>query len=286
LRAFGEPSRGEEMMPGDAMSPALRAAWDRHATLRDKLRSELFSSTPAMRAETHASAVLVLLQSEAVAYEQVISYRPDFPRFTVAWTPMAYDAWKPCPDFKYLQAWVDGRRSYRISGKRSRTPLCDMQWRNRYYSEVGERTPLRNFKLDDWIVDEERHFEVIASPAKPKSGHWIPLDPTSASNMLRIREAFVDWDRDESTTVHIEPLDDVADLPMVLTEAEIIERLDAAGRLMTYTGQNYNTAIFLGALAAGGRKTASACCTIRPTAAPIPLRAMWPASTTSSPTKR
>jgi hypothetical protein len=235
----------------DAMSPALRAAWDRHAALREKLRSDLFSAAPAQPAGIHASAVQVLLQGEAVAYEQIIAFHPDFPRFTVAWSPMLYDSWKPCPDFKYSQTWLDGRRTYRIWGKRSRSKLCDMQWRNRYYSEVGPRIPLKNWNVEDWIIDGDRNFEVIASATKPEKGAWIPLDPTSGSNMLRVREAYVDWEKDEGTTLHVEPIDDLAGKPLVLTEDEMIARLDGACRLMTYTGANYNTAIFLEALAAG-----------------------------------
>jgi len=230
----------------DNMSPALRAAWDRYRDLRERLREHIFSTEPTSRPETHASAVQVLLQNEAIAYEHVIAWRADYPRFSATWgDPMFFDVWKPCADFKYLRAFLDGRRTYRIWGKRGTTLFCDLQHRNRYYSDAGPQNPLQNFNVDDWLIDGAGNFEVIASATPPAAGHWLPLDPASSVNHLMTREAFVDWDRDVGTTMHVARIDPTPAASLVLSEAEMIARLDGACNLLTYTGANYNEAIFL-----------------------------------------
>src|SRR4030095_15254223 len=136
----------------DAMSPALRAAWNRYRDLREQLREHIFTAEMTQRPETHASAVQVLLQNEAIAYEHVIASRPDYPRFSVTWgEPMFYDVWKPCADFKYQRTWLDGRYTYRIWGRRGDAVFCDVQHRNKYYGDFPQ-APLRNYSISDWLI--------------------------------------------------------------------------------------------------------------------------------------
>jgi len=228
----------------DYMSPPLRAAWDRYRDLRETLRERIFATDVTSRPETRASAVQVLLQNEALAYEHVIAWRADYPRFSVTWgEPMFYDVWKPCADFKYQRTWLDGRRTYRIWGKRGDAVFCDLQHRNRYYGDLPQ-APLRNYSVSDWLIDDQGNFEVIASATKPATGNWLELDPESGTNHLMTREALVDWDNDIDTTFHVERIDGEPGHSLVLSEEDMVERLDLACKMLGYVGTNYNEAIF------------------------------------------
>jgi hypothetical protein len=226
------------------MTPALRDAWDRYRNLREELREYIFTGEMTQRPETHAAAVQVLLQNEAIAYEHIIAWRPDYPRWSVTWgEPMFYDVWKPCADFKYQRTWLDGRYTYRIWGKRGSAVFCDVQHRNKYYGDLPQ-APLKNYSVSEWLIDDQGNFEVIASATKPESGHWLELDSNSRTNHLMTREALVDWDIEVDTTFHVERIDNLPSRPLVDTEADMIARLDAACLMLSYVGQNYNEAIF------------------------------------------
>jgi len=235
----------------DAMSPALRAAWDRYRECCEWARTYLFSSEPAQHLHTHGSAFALLLQNEAVTYEQVISTHSDFPRFYVSWEPLIHDGWKPCADFKYRHCWVDGRRSYRVWGRRGDTLFCDMQHRGSPMLGGGAEGRPSNYNFDEW-TNPDGSFEVMLSAGKPASGHWLPLDPSSHRNALMVREAFVDWENDRGTEMHIEAIDDTPARPTMEDEATMIARVEEAIHKLTYVTKMYNDGIFLKTLKSCG----------------------------------
>lgn len=240
----------------DVMSPQLKAAWDRWSACREQARAHLFSSEPAQRTQIHGAAFALLLQNESAIYQQVFGVHTDYPRFYVAWEPLLYDGWKPCPDFKYRHCWVDGTRTYRVWGRRGDTLFCDVQ--HRAGPAFGEGAPT-NYNFNDWC-DADGNFEVILS-AERQSGHWLKLDPNSRSNHLMVREAFVDWEREDGTEMHIEPIDNKPARPLMDDETSVIARVDHAIQQLTYVSEQYNEKIFL--------KTLGSCGNVPNTFAPL-----------------
>ena len=147
---------------------------------------------------------------------------------------MTYTFIGPNPDFLYSAAYLDGRRRYRIWGRRSNSRMVLMQSLNSYFTLPPEQMKLLgNYDLDSLNLGADGSFEIIAS-ATPCAGNWIRLDPDSDRNVVFVREAFGDWDNELRTAMHVEAIDDIPPRTMVHDEAEMIRRLEHAVRFMRY----------------------------------------------------
>jgi hypothetical protein len=210
-------------------------AWKKYLDDVEEVR-QLFLTESIIKEhpETEAAAYSLLHQTIALSYNLVMAPRQDYPLFYLQsyMDPYVYLGHLPCPDFVYRHAFLNGKRTWRIWGKRNTSHWTDIQVHTGFWGEPGF-TCHGNYDLDDFHIDADGSFEIIAS-AEPHEGNWMKLDSGSANNTFLIRQTTYDWDREVPIEFNIEPLDDQPASPIVLGNDEVIRRLDLAGRMMKH----------------------------------------------------
>src|SRR4029079_4549163 len=91
-----------------------------------------------------------------------------------------------------------------------------------------------NYDLDKFNIEPDGSFEIVAS-AQPHEGNWLKIDATAAPHAMMMRETFWNWENETPLELHIETTDGKPDHPVVHDEAEMIERIDGAARLIRFT---------------------------------------------------
>ena len=213
----------------------VAAAWQQYLDDCAQMR-ELFMRDPIAKKYPHlgASAHFLLMQTQAMAYNQVMAPRQDSPRFISGhlFEPLLYTGHQPNPDFHYQVAFMNGARRWRITGRRNSARWVDIQvykgwWGEENYCGIG------NYDLDDFEISADGSFEIVAS-AEPEPGNWIRLDPSTRNNVMQLRPALYDWEHERSPQLFIEPLDDGPTGPAVLDEAEIVRRIRLCGEFVKH----------------------------------------------------
>ncbi|MEP6870208.1 MAG: DUF1214 domain-containing protein, partial [Novosphingobium sp.] len=74
-------------------------------------------------------------------------------------------------------------------------------------------------------------FEIILSAA-PHEGNWIKLDPAARNVVIQVREAWIDWENETGSEMHIECLDRSPDASIDLPEDEVANRIRKAARFV------------------------------------------------------
>jgi hypothetical protein len=214
----------------------LDQAWRRYLEDVEETR-QMFLAEPILREQPAllASAYYLLAQTQTLAYNDVVAPRQDYPYFFGAtyFDPLIYLGHLPCPDFLHRATFIDGKRSYRIWGKRNSAHWVDLQLNNGFWGEEGLKT-LANYDLDEFQIGANGEFEIVASP-ESHPGNWIKLDPSSRNNYILVRQAMYDWEKEIPLELHIEAIDERRGAPIVHDEAEMIRRLDLAGRMLKYS---------------------------------------------------
>jgi hypothetical protein len=214
------------------MSDAMERAWRAYQQGLEDIRGAIFNHRFAEGQRERNEAQYLFHQIQAQAFHITIVPRPDFPRFYTLFEPGTFNWGVPNPDFTYSRAYLDGRRTYRIWGKRSNALLVLMQSSNGHLTRSAENAKfLGNYNLDEMQMKADGSFELIAS-ATPRQGNWIALDLGSDRNVFIVREAFDDWDTARRMEIHAEAIDDLAPQPMVSDEADMIHRLEDAVAFM------------------------------------------------------
>lgn len=218
-------------------TPAMAAAWQRYHDALEFARQSLYSSEFAADPSVRDAAHYALYQVQATAFNMVIAPRQDFPRFDIHLfsEPMSYPWLLNDPDFMYRMLYLDGSRTYRIWGKRHDTLWIDFQFFSHFWSDPEDQLKtIGNYDLDNFQLAPDGSFEIIAS-AQPHDGNWIELDPDAPRHAMMMREAFWDWAEETPVELHIETIDGKPDHRVLHDEAEMIERVDGAARLIRFT---------------------------------------------------
>jgi hypothetical protein len=213
---------------------AMNEAWIRYRREVDDVRELMLSQSWAADVQVRARVEYALQEVQAVAYNQIISPRPDYPNLYKHFQPIVYSCMMHPADFLNRRCFLDGRRTYRIWGKRNSSLFVDFQVINVYYGEANAKN-IGNWDLDNFTIEPDGSFEIIVS-AMPHSGNWIKLDPsTTDRNFINIREAFGDLEREKGVEMHIERIsDDVPARPIEWDEPALIARLERAGRFVHF----------------------------------------------------
>jgi hypothetical protein len=212
----------------DAMDAAWAAYREGVEEVRRMILSHPFASGPRERAE----AQYLLQQLQAEAFNFTVAPRPDFPRFYTLFEPLTHTWGVPNPDFSFSRTYLDGRRTYRISGKRNPSLFILMQSINGHLTLPPEELKfLGAYDMDKFDVAPDGAFELIAS-AEPQPRNWIRLDPDARRNVVIVREGFRDWETAVPTQMRVEAIDEVEPQPMIPTEQDMIQRLGEAVRFM------------------------------------------------------
>ncbi len=153
------------------------------------------------------------------------------------------------PDELYYDAYIDGSKTYRISGQRGTTPLIEVTvYEGRLRS--GERGKhVAHLTERDLLIGEDGSVEIILSP-EPHEGNWIKT--TKETNFLFIRQYRFDWATDQPAELIIEP-EIMAGPPAELTLAHVRERLLAAARAVEYNASYWPKLTKLASLRASNK---------------------------------
>ncbi|TAL02244.1 MAG: DUF1214 domain-containing protein [Rhodospirillaceae bacterium] len=234
------------------ISTAMEQAWQAYLQGLEDVRQIIFGHRFAEGSRESNEAHYLFHQVQAEAFNVAIAPRPDYPHFRTLYDPLTYTWGVPNVDFLYSVAYLDGRRTYRIWGKRSNSLMVLMQSMNAHLTLPQERIKLlSNRDLDTLQFDKDGNFEIIAS-ATQHDGNWFKLDPESDRNAIMVREVFGDWENERRTEMHVEAIDDVAPRPMVHDETTMIRRLEDAVRFMKYCADGVSIKVVEGALAMAG----------------------------------
>ena len=188
------------------------------------------SADPAVRAQ----GLYLLQMLQAFGFNIYVAPRQAYPNFYLHSIFMPFESGfgAPCPDFFYRWAFLDGRRSYRITGRTGTTRWIEFQTHKGFWGDP-DQGHLGNHDLDAFELDRDGRFEIIAS-AEKHDGNWIPLDAARSNIVLMVREAWYDWAHERGAEFHIEAIGLKGDEPMALDEDEVTRRTLAASRLVKF----------------------------------------------------
>ena len=99
---------------------------------------DIWMNSPWVRDRQDRSRALMQVTSSAhVAFNIAISPRHNFPFFDrhPFHHPIAYSWGLCCPDFHYRHAFVDGARSYRITGRRGSSPWNEFYLMSEFWGD-------------------------------------------------------------------------------------------------------------------------------------------------------
>jgi hypothetical protein len=110
-------------------STLLTRAWESHANGIDEIRRSLLARSWAHDPAERVRAQQFLMQAQAAAFNLVVAPDPLRPAFLLntVFEPNLYTWLMPNPDCVYRYAFVDGARSYRITGRTGQAAIVELQ---------------------------------------------------------------------------------------------------------------------------------------------------------------
>jgi hypothetical protein len=224
---------------GDGSDDAgLRAAWGDFCTRLQAAGDRAFKdpnpATPLHRADAFRFLTQNLGQAFDLALETRDTRYPALHAFCGPTRKLGGDA----ADFVYLQAWIDGRSTYRISGIRGTAPFLNFTVQGpRPALTAGGFAPLHepfgdvpeaNLFGHQLQTDADGRFELfIGGPERDPN--WLPTTP--GTRKLFLRQGFDHWD-EQPATMLIERIDMEGPKPLP-TPATMIEAMGWAGDFVT-----------------------------------------------------
>ena len=215
---------------------ASDAVWAQYNALVATARRRMLSRPESRHQRVADQAEYALVAMQAGCHHFHALHRADYPAFyrQTVWSPYEAPWGGPSSDMVYAWVFLDGRRTYRVWGKRGTTRFTDLQLFNGYFEKEAAMRGLGSLDFDDLAAGPEGSFEFIASATKPASGDWLPLDASEHRICGQLRDTFYDWENERGTEIHIECLDPGSDA-MILPVAETHDRLLTSGKLLERT---------------------------------------------------
>jgi hypothetical protein len=133
------------------------------------------------------------------------------------------------PDNQYLHASIDGRRSYRLRGRRGTVNYLGFGTHVGHYGQGGGMPPTGYVEASELEIAGDGSFELIIS-AERHEGNWLPM--TEETGTLIVRQTFLDRDEETPASLSIDPLDENAPPPGPLTAERLDDGLQQASTLV------------------------------------------------------
>lgn len=214
-------------------SPTLRAAWDRYLKAIENARQKI-EETPRFRdyPENRAQAYDALFEAQAMVYNFCIGPRLEHPLVytRTAWNTHLYTLGQNSPDSYYGALILDGRSTYRITGRFGDLKMIIMQVHNYMLGHPASKG-IANYDFGSFDCNDDGSFEVIAS-AREHPGNWIQLDQASDCNFIFLRRWIYDLYGD-CGDLRIEKIGDQQCFDEQ-SEEQLIARIDRASDLFRY----------------------------------------------------
>ncbi|MBV9995389.1 MAG: DUF1214 domain-containing protein [Caulobacteraceae bacterium] len=210
---------------------ALKAAWedfcDRLRAAGDGVFKDANPATSLQRADGFRFLTQNLSQAFGLALETKDAAYPAFHAFCGPARKLGSDN----ADAVYLQAWIDGRFVYRISGDKGSARFWNLTIQGHrpdgaLHEPFGD-TPQANLFGHQLNTDWDGGFELYVGGA-PQGRNWLPTTPESRK--IFFRQFFDSWD-EEPARIRIERVG--MDTPRPIpTPAAMIEAMAWAGRFV------------------------------------------------------
>jgi hypothetical protein len=241
-----------------ATSGVLQDAWREYHSTLEQMRL-LMEATPRFieTPQHRAKAFHTLMEMQAMAYNFVISPRMDHPRiyFQSGWQTNLYTLGQNGQDLLYGLIFVDGRQTYRLTGRMGDIAVFLLQVQNGIFGGAGVKV-VGNYDWANFKIEKDGRFEVILS-ADEQAGNWIKLDRTLDLQFLHIRRSLSDWHADAGEL----DIERISELPEDYYEADefdeaaIASRIRRATLFVRYLAQDFNINLYVMYLNnAGGKK--------------------------------
>lgn len=221
-----------------ADDPALRAAWQQFCERLQQAGERAFKDHNPASALQRVDAFRFLTQNLGQAFDLALETRdtqyPALHAFCNPTRKLGGDA----ADFVYLQAWIDGHSTYRISGNKGTARFLNFTVQGpRPETQPGTGWPSLHEPFGDipeanlfghqLQTDADGDFELFIG-GEPQGSNWLPT--TAGSRKLFLRQGFDRWD-ERPAQLHIERLGMQQPKPLP-TPQTMIEAMDWAGRFV------------------------------------------------------
>lgn len=221
----------------NAAQSEVAAAWERHVATMRELRgvlegSELFQLAPQQRGMAYRQ----LAEVEAMAFNFCIGPRTTHPRMyrNTCWQQDFFCIGGNGPDFDYRMTLLDGKHTYRLTGKVNDSRMVLAQLNSGPPGSPNARC-IGDYDFEDFHVREDGSFEVLLS-AEKQSGSWIKLSAEHDYQWMIFRPSVESWD-DVPAELYIErvsPLPDDRFDADEYSEAAVARRIDLASGYARY----------------------------------------------------
>ena len=108
------------------------------------------------------------------------------------------------PDNLYLNAAIDGRFRYEITGNPGEAPYLSFGTKENRYAIDGRMISTGEVDKSDLKIESDGSLRLLVS-TDASQGNWLPMQ--SESNMLIVRQTFNDRSREEPARIRIRRLD-------------------------------------------------------------------------------
>jgi hypothetical protein len=128
------------------------------------------------------------------------------------------------PDNHYLNAQINGKYEYRITGKRNSIHYVGFFTQNGNYGTTGGLSPCGVLEHFDLKTDDKGNFEIILS-REEKGENWLKIE--DETTLLMVRQTYLDREHERPIDAKIENLNGMT-VPDPLTPEQVDEGLNTA----------------------------------------------------------
>ncbi len=231
--------------PVGNMSPAFASALQAYNDKLQAIQAKIWGHPWTQRSDVNRLSGAYYMELIGQAWMMVLSQNELFPKFVSNeyCEPQLANVLFMCPDFKYFGGSLDPKHTYRIRGRMRESAFLDFS----VSCDLGafdppERVAQVNVETDapyyyavgeEFKVGPDGAFEIIAS-SKPQPGNWMRMNEAWPMAHLTIRNGILDWSNDRPAWLDVQLVDPVPRRTLDYTEAELIQRMERAGRYIDY----------------------------------------------------
>ena len=229
-------------------SPTLRQAWQSYHSAVEELRYMLERSSMFIDPRNRAKAFHIMLEVQAIAYCMAIAPRLSTPRIHTnsGWHDDMFSLGLVGPDWHYGLMYLDGHRTYRLTGRRGDNKLLMIQVCSESLGMPGSETIGMHDVSEMADFASDGSYEITIGGPK-KARNWIGLDMTSSWNFVYIRTQITKFGNEDVGDYRMTPVEPVSGEYYEreeFSEEEMAKRIHRAEMLMRIYIREFTIGIF------------------------------------------
>jgi len=228
-------------------TPRLKEAWKNFHDAQTEVLgwmedTQRFKDHPQHRAKAYHT----MLEALAMAYNFAVAPRMTYPRLfkNTGWQTDVYTLGQNGPDLYYAVAFLDGRQTYKLTGRYGDLVLILAQVIS-HLSGHPDSTAIGNYDFSTFDINPDGSFEITIS-ATPQERNWIKLDAALPYHFLLFRRFMGDW-HDDPGELKLERISEIPDDYYdydEFSEEGIAVRIDRATEFLKYLVKDFNINLF------------------------------------------